>query len=93
MKNALKCVFELLDLGKNWENETVLSEKGQLLKKCIYEDHTLSLTLCQSVRECPKILKIYQITNFDTGFQKKHVSGRSEDLDFFLSASFSRTTT
>ena len=26
------------------------------------------------------------------GFQKKHVSGRSEDLDFFSSAIFSRTT-
>jgi hypothetical protein len=28
-------------------------------------------------------MNIYQITNFDMGFQKKHVLGRSEDLDFF----------
>jgi hypothetical protein len=39
--------------------------------------------------EEPNFLKIRQITKFDMGFQKKHVSGRSEDLDFFLSASFS----
>jgi hypothetical protein len=41
------------------------------------------MNLCQSVSECPKILKIYQVTNIDMGFQKKHVSGGSEDLDFF----------
>ena len=83
MKNSLKCVFELLDLVKKWENGTVFSEKSQYLKKCLYEPHTLSLTLCQSVRECPKILKNCQITKMDMGFQKKYVSGWSEDLDFF----------
>jgi hypothetical protein len=62
------CVFELLDLVKIRENGTVFSEKGRYLKKCLYEDHTLSLTICQSVRESPKILKICQITNFDMGF-------------------------
>ena len=93
MKNALKCVYGLLDLVKNWEIGTIFMKKGKLLKKCINEDHTLSLSLCQSVSECPKILKIYQVTNIDMGFQKKHVSGGSEDLDFFLSASFSRTAT
>jgi hypothetical protein len=34
-----------------------LVKKFQLLKKFIYEDHTLSLTLCQLVRDCPKFLK------------------------------------
>jgi hypothetical protein len=31
MKNALKCVFELLDLVKNRENGTIFSEKGEYL--------------------------------------------------------------
>ena len=75
MKNAPKCVFGLLDLVKIREIGTTFSEKGHFLKKCKNDDHTLSLNLCQSVRECPKILKICQITNFDMGFQKKHVSG------------------
>ena len=94
MKNALKCVFGLLDLVKIREIGTSFTETGQYLKKCLYDDHTLSLSLCQSVRECPKFLKICQITNFDMGFQKKNVlGGRSEDLDFFSSAIFTRTPT
>ena len=32
MKNALKCVFELLDLVKNWKNGTTFSEKGEYRK-------------------------------------------------------------
>jgi hypothetical protein len=40
-----------------------LVEKLKLKKKFI-------LGPFQSVRECPKILKIRQITNFDMGFQK-----------------------
>ena len=71
MKNALKCVFGLLDLVKITENGTTFTEKGHFLKKCKNDDHTLSLTLCQSVRECPKILKICQLTNFDMDLQKK----------------------
>jgi hypothetical protein len=93
MKNALKRVFELLDLDKIWENGATFSEKSQYLKKCLYEFHILPSNPWFSVRECPKILKICQKTNFDMGFQKKHVSDRSEDLDFFSSASFSRTPT
>ena len=84
-------MFGLVDLVKIRENGTVFSEKGRYLKKCLYEDHTLSLTLCQLVRECPNFLKIYQITNFDMGFQKKRVSDRSKDLDFFPSAIYSQT--
>ena len=93
MKISLKCVFGLLDLVKIRENGTTFTETGQYMKKCPYDDHTLSLSLCQSVKECPKFLKICQITNFDMGFQKKQVSGGSEDLDFFSSAIFSRTPT
>jgi hypothetical protein len=83
MKNALKFVYGMLDLVKNREIGTIFRKKGQLLKKCKNEDHTLSLTLCQSVRECPNFLKIYPVTNFDMDFEKKLVSGRSECLDFF----------
>ncbi len=43
-----------------------------------------------STRECPKILKICQITNFDMGFQKKNISSRSEKVDFFESCGFLR---
>jgi hypothetical protein len=75
MKNALKCVFGLLDLVKIREIGTTFTEKGQYLKKRLYEFHTLSLSLCQSVRECPNFLKICQITKLDMCFQKKNVSG------------------
>ena len=88
MKSALKCLFGLLDLDKIWENGATFSEKSQYWKKCQYELHTLSFNPWFSVTECPKILKIHQITNFDMGFQKKHVSGRSEDLDFFFIGEF-----
>jgi hypothetical protein len=88
MKNALKCVYGLLDLVKIREIGTIFTETGQY-----YDDHTLPLSLCQSVRNCPKFLKICQLTNFDMGFQKKNVLGRSEDLDFFSSAIFTRTPT
>ncbi len=71
MKNALKCLFGLLDFLKIWVNGTSFSEKSQYWKKCLYEFHTLPSNPCQSVRECPKILEICQITNFDMGFQKK----------------------
>ncbi len=33
MKNALKCVFELLDFLENWENRTTFSEKAEYWKK------------------------------------------------------------
>ena len=36
-----------------------------------------------STRECPKILINCQITKRDMGFQKKHISTRSEKVDFF----------
>ncbi len=32
MKNALKCVFELLDLLENWENGTIFRKKVNILK-------------------------------------------------------------
>jgi hypothetical protein len=44
--------------------------------------YTLSLTLCQSVRECPNILKIIQKTNFDMGFLKINMRSRLEKVDF-----------
>ncbi len=40
------------------------------------------------MRECPKILKICQITKLDMGFQKKNISSRSENIDFFESCGF-----
>jgi hypothetical protein len=70
-------VFGLLDL----KIEEIGPFLGQSLKKCIYVDHRLSLALCQSGRECPKILKIWQTTNFDMGFQKKDIRSRSEKVD------------
>jgi hypothetical protein len=54
MKNAPKCVFELLDLIKIREIGTIFTEKGQYLKKCLYDDHTLSSKPLFSVRECSK---------------------------------------
>ena len=83
MKNALKCVFELLDLVQNWENGTTFSEKGEYLKKCLNKPHSLSSNPWLSVRECPKILKICQITKFDMGFQKINTRSRYEKVDFF----------
>ncbi len=49
----------------------------------------MSLTLCQSVKKCHKIMKICQITNIDMGFQKKDISSRSEQVDFFEQVAFS----
>jgi hypothetical protein len=49
------------------------------------EFHTLSTNPWFSVRECPKILKICQITNFDMSFQKKNVM-------IFFHRRFSRET-
>jgi hypothetical protein len=66
------------------------TKKSQYLKKCPYEFHTLPSNPCQSVRECPKILKICQITKLDMGFQKKNISSRSENIDFFESYRFLR---
>ena len=83
MKNALKCVFGLLDLVKIRENGTTFPETGQYMKKCPYDDHTLSLSLCQSVRECPKFLKIIQETNFDMGFQKINIRDRYKKVVVF----------
>ena len=40
--------------------------------------------------ECPKILKICQITKPYMGFQKKNMTGRSEKVDFFESCGFLR---
>ena len=55
--------------------------------------YTLSSNPCQSVRSCPKILKICQITKFDMGFQKINMRSRSEKVDFFDLEVFSRTCT
>jgi hypothetical protein len=40
------------------------------------------LMLCQSARECPNFLKICQITNFDTSFQKNNIKSRNKIVDF-----------
>ena len=76
-------MFVLLDLVKIRENGTTFTETGQYMKKCPYDDHTLSLSLCQSVRECPKFLKIIQETNFDMGFKKIDMRSQSEKSIFF----------
>jgi hypothetical protein len=54
---------------------------------------THSLTPCQSVKECPKILRIIQETNFDMGFQKINMRSWSEKVDFFHWVIFRRTAT
>ena len=61
------------------------SEIRFLIKKYKY--------LSQSVRECPKILKICQITKFDMGFQKNNILGRYKKVDFFIQAIFSDSFT
>ena len=78
MKNTLKCEFELLVLVKNWENETMYVKKFKYKKKSILGPFSVSNPF-QSVSECPKFLKIRQITNFDMGFQKINMRSR-----FFL---------
>jgi hypothetical protein len=52
-----------------------------------------SLNLCQSARECPNFLKIWQLTNFDMGFQKINIRSRNKIVDFFERSVFSRTAT
>ena len=81
MKNALKCAFGLLDLFKIWEDGTFLSEKSQYLKKSLNDPNTLPSNPWLSKRNSPNFLRIIQKPNFDIGFQKKHVSGGSEDLE------------
>jgi hypothetical protein len=71
-------------------NGKVQKTKDQLyLKKCLYEPHTLPSNSWLSKTACPHFLKVYQVTNFDMGFQKKRFLGRFEDLDFF----YRRTST
>ena len=60
------------------------------MKKVKNVFHTLPSNPWFSVRECPKILKICQITKLDMGFQKKNISSRSENIDFFESYRFLR---
>ena len=93
LNHALKCVFGLLDSVKIREIGTIFTETGQYLKKCLFEFHTLSLTLSRSVRECPNILKTWQITNFDMCLQKKKFQADLKTSFFFSSAIFSRTPT
>jgi hypothetical protein len=63
-------VFKLLDLVKNLEIWTFFREKGEYLKKYLYDPHSISSNPWLSKRLCPKVLKICQITKFDMGFQK-----------------------
>jgi hypothetical protein len=44
--------------GEKMRKGINFSEKGHILKMCPYEHQTLTLTLCQSVRECPNFLKL-----------------------------------
>jgi hypothetical protein len=71
MKNALKYVFGLLDLAKNLGNWTIFSEKVIFSKNAHLMVYKLQSNPCISTRECPKVLKICQITKFDISFQKK----------------------
>ena len=59
-------------------------------KNVNFSGHKLPSNPSISTRECPKILKICQITKLDMGFQKKNISSRSEDIDFFESCDFLR---
>jgi hypothetical protein len=38
----------------------------------------MTLCQCQSVRQCPKILKIWQTTNFNKGFQRNDFRSKYE---------------
>jgi hypothetical protein len=74
-----------LDLVQNWENGTIIREKAEywiIREKAEY--WIFFSNPCQSVRECPKILKICQITDFDMGFQKINMISRLEKVDFYL---------
>ena len=100
MKNALKCVFESLDLVKIWETGTIFSEKGRYLKKCFYEPHSLSSHpwLSNLLSTSPKIMELCQITKLDMGFQKNNILGRFKKHFFsyercFYQASFSDSCT
>jgi len=44
--------------------------------------HTVFDPMPQSVRECPKILKIWQTANFDISFQKNEIISQSEKVDY-----------
>jgi hypothetical protein len=71
--------FFLFPISNKQHNSTKLDDKSYLLvfklsclvvMTSVYDDHTLFMTLCLSVRECSIILKIWQTFNFDMGFQK-----------------------
>jgi hypothetical protein len=66
---------------------TNFSEKGEYLKKCLYEPHTLHSNPWLSVRECPNFLKICKVIDNDMGFQKKNVLDRSEKSRFYRESS------
>jgi hypothetical protein len=71
----------------------VFTKIDQILESPILllqKPYTLFSNPCQSVRECPKILKICQITQFDMGFQKINMISRYEKVDFLFTR-FSQT--
>ena len=56
------------------------NEKLSFLAICI---HTLPSSSSLSARKCPVGLKLYQINNFDMGFQKSNTRGRNSKMFFF----------
>jgi hypothetical protein len=56
----------------------------------IYGPHSLPSKPWLLVRQCPKILKIWQITNFDMGFQKKKMFQADLKTSIFFHRRFSR---
>jgi hypothetical protein len=56
-------------------------KKSQYLKKCLNDPHTLPSNPWLPKKNSPNFLRNTQKPNFDIGFQKKHVSGGSEDLE------------
>jgi hypothetical protein len=76
-------MFELIDLVKYWENRAIFSVKLTFSKKVHLRVYNLPSNPCISTMECPKFLKICQITNFDIGFQKKKLE-RSKFGDRFF---------
>jgi hypothetical protein len=60
------------------------------LKNVNFSGYKFASNPCISTRECPKILKICQITKIDMGFQKKNILSRSEKVDFVESYDFLR---
>ncbi len=89
-KKCSKMYFRIVRFGfklRKWDH---FQWKADFSKNANFSCSKLPQNHCISTREYPKILKIYQITKLDIGFQKKNTRGRNSNIDFIESYGFLR---